>query len=265
MELSDATRQRPALMLTVERGLKVLRAFGSDRAPLSNTELAARTALPKASISRLTSTLLQLGYLRHVPGGRAFELSTGSLAMGHAFIVASDMLQAVQPLMQDLANRLDVSVALGIRDGLDILYVAYRASIQTGTLRLGVGSVLPMARTAIGRAYLYGLPEAERGRLLEQLRLAAGEQWGRLDRQISSSLRQLERTGTCAVLAGYQRGTYAIALPVRLGRQRIPATLSCGKAQVKPNLAAHRKRISPELQKCASELEQALAYFDGPP
>jgi DNA-binding IclR family transcriptional regulator len=264
MEAIARMRQRSAPMLTVERGLKVLRAFGSDRAPLSNADLAKCTALPKASISRLTSTLLQLGYLRHVPGGRAFELSTGSLAMGHAFIVSSDLLQAVQPLLQDLANRLDVSVALGIRDGLDILYVAYRASIQTGTLRLGVGSVLPMARTAIGRAYLYGLPNAERIRLIERLRAAAGEQWGRLDRHINLSLRQIDRTGTCAVLAGYQRGTYAIALPVRLGRQGVLMALSCGKAQVKPNLPEHRKRISPELLACASELEQALANFDGP-
>jgi hypothetical protein len=51
--------------------------------------------------------------------------------------------------MQELANLLDVSVALGMADGLDILYVGYRAGHRVGTLRLGVGSVRPIGHTAI--------------------------------------------------------------------------------------------------------------------
>jgi DNA-binding IclR family transcriptional regulator len=163
-----------------------------------------------------------------------------------------------------LANLLDVSVALGQRDGLDILYVAYRASIHTGTLRLGVGSVLPLARTAIGHAYLFGLPEMERAQLLRQLQQSTTE-WSNLGRRLRTSFRQLQHTGTCAVLAGYQRDTYALALPVRLGRARHLMGLSCGKAQVRTQLRDVRKRIAPELQRAARELEQALATFEGAP
>ena len=75
-----------ASVLTVTRGLQVLRAFRSDRTPVSNAELVRRTGLSKSTVSRLTSTLLQLGFLRRVPGGREFALATGALAMGHAFV-----------------------------------------------------------------------------------------------------------------------------------------------------------------------------------
>ncbi|MDH3232081.1 MAG: helix-turn-helix domain-containing protein, partial [Alphaproteobacteria bacterium] len=44
------------------RGLEVLRAF-QEGGPLGNQEIARRTGLPKPTVSRLTHTLKQLGYI----------------------------------------------------------------------------------------------------------------------------------------------------------------------------------------------------------
>lgn len=254
-----------ATLMTVERGLMVLRAFRSDRAPLGNAEIVRRTGLPKATVSRLTSTLMQVGYLRQVPGTREFELSAGALSIGHAYLSSSELLQVAQPWMQALADRLDVSVALGIKDGIDMLYVAYSVSRKVATLRLGVGSVLPMGSTAIGRAYLWGLPAGEQALLNAEHKKRAGAQGQQLEQGILKSFYELEETGTCAVLGGYQRGTYAIALPVWVGRNRVLMGLSCGKADAQPDLEAERQRIAPVLKQAGRELETLLGNFDGQP
>jgi DNA-binding IclR family transcriptional regulator len=246
-------------LMTVERGLEVLRAFRSDRAPLTNAELVRRTGLSKATVSRLTSTLIQVGFLRLVPGKREFELSIGALGIGHAYLATNDLLQTAQPLLQDLADRLDVSVALGIRDGIDMLYVDYRVSRKVATLRLGVGSVLPMSTTSIGRAYLWGLPEAEQQRLIEEHKRRAGAQGNALEQAIRSSFDELESTGTCAVLGGFQRSTFGIALPLRLGREGTLMSMSCGKADVVFDLQAERERIGPALKVTAARLQVRLA------
>ncbi|MFT4103270.1 MAG: IclR family transcriptional regulator [Burkholderiaceae bacterium] len=250
-----------AALLTVERGLKVLRAFRSDRTPLTNAELVRRTGLPKATISRLTSTLLQVGFLRHVPGGRAFELSAGALGIGHAYLASSELLQAAQPPMQELADLLDVSVALAIRDGLDMLYIGYRVSREVATLRLGVGSVLPMGSTSIGRAYLWGLPPEERRSLIEELERHAGPQSESPAHSMRASFAELASEGVCAVVGGYQRNTFGVALPVRLGREATLMSLSCGKAAVGPGLClqAERERIAPALKETAGRLQAQLA------
>ncbi|MGH6626857.1 MAG: IclR family transcriptional regulator [Burkholderiaceae bacterium] len=248
--------------MTVERGLEVLRAFRSDRTPLSNAELVRRTGLPKATVSRLTSTLIQVGFLRPVPGKRGFELSAGALGIGHAYLATNEMLQAAQPMMQELADRLDVSVALGIQDGIDMLYVGYRVSRKVATLRLGVGSVLPMGTTAIGRAYLWGLAASERQHLLDEHKRRAGPQGEALERSIHESFTELEATGTCAVLGGFQRGTYGVALPVRAGRQGVLMGMSCGKADVELDLQSERERIAPALKETAARIEALLAKFD---
>jgi DNA-binding IclR family transcriptional regulator len=252
-------------LLTVSRGMQVLRAFRSDRASLSNSELVRRTGLSKATVSRLTSTLLQLGFIRHVADSRAFELVAASAGIGHAFISTSELLQTAHPFMQQLADRLNVSVALASGDGLDMLYVGYRASHRTATLRLGIGSVLPMGTTAIGRAYLWALPQPEQTHLVEQLKSNAGNQAAMLERGICESFTELRNTGTCSVLGGFQRRTYGIAAPVIVGRQRVVMAMSCGKADVHADLAVERTRIGPELENAALQLQELLAGFDGKP
>ena len=260
---AEAPTHDTATLMTVERGLEVLRAFRSDRAPLTNAELVRRTGLPKATISRLTSTLLQVGFLRLVPGQRGFELSAGALGIGHAYLATNDMLQAAQPLMQELADRLDVSVALGIPDGTDMLYVGYRVSRKVATLRLGIGSVLPMSTTSIGRAYLWGLPPAQQRALIDEHQRRAGTQGEALAASIHASFAELEAEGTCAVLGGYQRGAYGVALPVRLGSRGILMGMSCGKADVELDLPSERERIAPALKDAAARLQALLAGFDG--
>lgn len=249
-------------LMTVERGLKVLRAFRSNRATLTNAELVSRTGLPKATVSRLTSTLVQAGFLRLLPGKRGFELSTGALGIGHAYLATNDLLNEARPLLQGLADHLDVSVALGIQDGIDMLYVDYRVSRKVATLRLGVGSVLPMSTTSIGRAYLWGLPENERLSLLEEHKRRAGSQAEALERAVRASFDELAVAGTCAVLAGFQRSTYGVSLPVRLGRNGTLMAMSCGKADVDLDLTSVRERIAPALKETAAQLQALLADSD---
>ena len=261
-----ATTAHPAAgVLTVARGMQVLRAFRSDRASLSNAQLVQRTGLSKATVSRLTTTLLQLDVLRRVPGGREFELGAAPVGIGHAYLAGSDLLERANPFLQRLSDRLNVSVALAIRNDLEMLYLGYRGGHKVATLRLGQGSVLPLGTTSIGHAYLWGLPPTERASLITALLRTYGEHAEQVSGAIHASFRDIESTGTCAVLAGYQRDAWGVALPVKVGRRGIVMGLSCGKANMQPDLVAEKRRISPVLRNAAKEFEQLMADYDGEP
>lgn len=250
---------------SVGRGLQVLRAFRSELTPLSNAELVRRTGLPKATVSRLTSTLLHLGYLRLAPDGRSFELAAGSLSIGHAYASSSELLELANPFLQALADRLETSATLAVPDGCDMLCIAYRASPRIA-IRFGPGCLLPMGMTALGRAYLWGLPPYARQRMLEGLeRSAAPGQWPVMEAGIRASFGELDATGTCAVLGAFNRNTYAVALPIRIGRERVLMAMSCGRASIRPDLARERQRITPVLKEAASQLEQILKDVEGWP
>lgn len=263
MRCHPGTGEDARAVLTVQRGLEVLRAFRAERAPLSHSELVARTGLPKATVSRLTTTLMERGFLRHVPGGRKFELATGPLSIGHAYIEASELLALAHPFMQDLADQLKVSVALAMPHRLEMLYVGYRISRQIATLRLGVGSLLPMGVTAIGRAYLWALPPAQQKAHIAALRKAAGSHGAALEQGIRAGFAELEATGTTFAVSGYQRDAYGIALPVRVGKLGTLMALSCGSVEPEQRLETARRRVAPALRKAAPVFERLVSGVEG--
>jgi DNA-binding IclR family transcriptional regulator len=62
-------------VVALSRGLDVLRAFHPRDGLLGNQEIAARTRLPKPTVSRLTYTLTKLGYLAQVSRFDKYQLA----------------------------------------------------------------------------------------------------------------------------------------------------------------------------------------------
>ncbi|AGW93894.1 MULTISPECIES: IclR family transcriptional regulator [Cupriavidus] len=254
---------RPAqITMTLERGLHVLRAFRAERTPLTNAELVRRTGLSKATVSRLTTTLVALGFIRRVAGSTQFELASGSLDIGDTYLETNPVTERVHPFMQALADRLNVSVSLAVPDQLDMLYIAHRTSSRISTLRLGVGSLLPMGWTASGRAWLWGLRTDDRHDYLEALKHAAGARAGELERGIGAAFQDLQTLGVCTSLGTYQRNAYGIALPVTVGRSATLMSLSCGAVALEPDMTAITQRIAPMLKAAAAELVDLLRDTD---
>ncbi|WP_434666201.1 IclR family transcriptional regulator [Paraburkholderia sp. A3BS-1L] len=258
----NVTDTHKDVTLTVERGLEVLRAFRAARAPLSNAELVRRTGFPKATVSRLTTTLIAIGYLRRVGGGRQFELSAGALSIGNAYLEANPFTRIVNPFIQKLADKLDLSVALAVPHRLDMIYIAWCASARIATLRLGVGSLLPMESTSVGRAYLYALQPAQREWLVAALLEAAGDHAESVRRNLEVAFADLRESGVCMSVGEYQRNAYGIALPIVVGRSNTLMTLNCGAIELDPDMNVIRKRVIPELKATASKLMKELADVD---
>lgn len=251
--------------LTLERGLQVLRAFRAERKPLTNAELMRRTGLSRSSVSRLTCTLVNLGYLRRASGGQGLELAVGGLDIGYAYAQANPVTQRVHPLLQSLADRLEVIVALAVPDGLDMLYIACRTSAQIATLRLDVGSLLPMGATAIGRAWLWALPPQERHNHLQAIAQEAGPQAPALLQRIGQAFEELDRHGVCTAIGEYQHNAYGIALPLRVGSSGTLMALNCGAVGMASDPTAIRARIGPGLRCLAREIQALLRDVDAQP
>jgi DNA-binding IclR family transcriptional regulator len=226
-------------------------ARGLDRM-LGNQELARRCGLPKSTISRLTYTLTRQGYL--VPatdgkGGTGYRLGSAVLALGGAMLARLDMRQLARPLMQDLADSSQAMVSLGIRDRLSMIYVENCRSESALTLSLDVGSRIPLAQTAMGRAYLAGCSDTERSDLLAQIRAQDETAWPALLAGIEVALAQHREHGCCVSFGDWQKDVNAIAAAFRPEGGRAVMVVSCGgprfslppemlMAQVRPQLAS---------------------------
>jgi len=151
------------------RGLEVLRCFHPRDGFLSNQEIAERTSLPKPTVTRLTYTLCELGYLMQIPRLGKYQLAPGTITLGYAALANLGIRHVAREFMDQAAEALAAPVALGVLDRSKALYVGISRGSATFTVQLEIGSRIPLVETAMGLALLVTLPEAERE---EQLALA---------------------------------------------------------------------------------------------
>lgn len=179
---------------SLARGLAVLRTFGPDNTPIGNAEIAARVGLPKATVSRLTFTLTELGYINHVEATGRYSLGPSVLTLGYDVMAQMEIRDIARPYMQELARHADASVYLGVPNELEFIYVEACRTPASMAIRLGVGSRIPMETTGMGRAYLAALPESEREALLARIAQARGSDWARIESPARDAIaRAIER------------------------------------------------------------------------
>ena len=159
------------------RGLAVLKAFGPDNRPIGNAEIASRVDLPKATVSRLTFTLTELGYLDCDDDTGRYSLGPAVLTLGYDVMAQMEIRDIARSYMQELAEYADASVYLGTPNGNEIIYIEACRTPASMAIRLGVGSRIPMISTGMGRAYLAALPEPEREAHLATAAEQYGEDW----------------------------------------------------------------------------------------
>ncbi|RYE79667.1 MAG: IclR family transcriptional regulator, partial [Oxalobacteraceae bacterium] len=118
---SDETERY--IVPALRRGLSLLRLFSRDRRVVTLPEIVRELSVPRATAFRLAHTLEADGYLQRAPHSNAFQLGLNVLSLGFEYLGSMDLLDIARPALEDLRDRLDLSVHMGVRDGTDIVYV----------------------------------------------------------------------------------------------------------------------------------------------
>lgn len=245
--------------VSLKRGLDVLRAFQARNVTLTHNELVARTGLPNSTLARFTYTLTRLGYLRRDEASGGYQLGDKGAHPGRALMANLPVRKVAEPLMQELADRYSIAVALGAGDRESMVYIVYCHGRDATPRRMRAGAMVPMARTAMGRAYLFGLPPARRAWHLGQIGDAAGE---RADEQIAgieNSIRELRQYGFCFLEGEYRRAISSVAVPVILDQGDVVLALNCAFAPHSMSAAHVRDTLGPALGVVAGEIANRMA------
>jgi len=248
--------KEPQVIAALARGLSVLRCFRQGDRFLGNQEIAERTGLPKATISRLTSTLTTLGYLNHSKRFKQYSLGTAVLSLGYSMLGNMDILKSARPLMQELADNAEASVSLAARDDLHMVYLencVARANMIT--LRIDVGARTRIANTAMGRALLCGLPEEERMELIAQIREATPKgEWAQIKAGIDQGIVDYREKGFCFSLGDWRENVNSIAVPLIQADNSVLA-INCGGPAWQLSAEKLEHEIGPRLVEISQRLE----------
>src|SRR5258707_4663585 len=156
--------------------------------------IAARTILPKPTVSGLTYTLTKLGYLTPVPRFEKYQLAPSAMALGYAALANLGVRHLSEPFREEVMRETGGAVAVGGRDRTSMIYFGQSRGMTIG-VQLDVGSRIPIATTAMGRAYVWALPSEERAALLRELREHYGNPWPRMRDGIERAGETVARLG----------------------------------------------------------------------
>jgi DNA-binding IclR family transcriptional regulator len=225
------------------RGLAILRCFRAQDRFLGNQEIARRTGLPKPTVSRLTHTLTQMGFLAPTQHDE-YALGVGVLALGHAYLAGLNVRDVARPLMQDLANFAGATVSLGEADGPHMVVLEICHGSPTYRLRLDIGERVPHNTTALGRAYLAGLSEEGRRQSIAAIvERSPAEMRTDIANNIRNSIREYDKHGFVFSFGDWKPEIFACGAPlVSADGQRI-FSLSCSG----PAFDMTRKRLLTEI------------------
>ncbi|HEX8885900.1 MAG TPA: IclR family transcriptional regulator [Noviherbaspirillum sp.] len=204
---------------SLERGIEILRAFRPGSDLLGNGEIAERTGIARATVSRLTQTLVMSGMLDYDPNARAYRLGVEVLSLALAMRSSNPVLQIASPLMRAASEKCHANVGLATADRDEMVYLESFRYNRRGVLRTVVsGQRVPIELTSLGLAYLAAAPEANRHEFIGKLRARNATRVGTspevLEKGINEAVAHVRQHGFCT--ASWQPEVIALASPVEI-------------------------------------------------
>lgn len=243
--------------MNLARGLEVLRAFTAAIPILGNREIADRTGLPKPTVSRLTYTLMLLGYLSRDPVSQKFRLGPGVLSLGHPLLASMHVRQLAKPIMESLARQTGCTVNLGMRDRGDVVYVdSVRADTSNQHLP-DIGSSRPLLTASIGRALIAACAAPERTALLNVLKVQNRDLFDRFHAAWIADQKLFATSGYCHSRGDWQKDIHAVAVSLRQHQGEPPLAMNCTLAAYRAEKDKLVHEVVPLLKDAARQLESA--------
>ena len=233
---------------SLARGLEVLRAFQSQTGRMSNKEISELTEIPKPSITRLTYTLSEMGYLQQNKSDGKYELSAGILSLGYPLLSSLRIRHLAHDNMAELASSAGCTVALASRDRMSMVYVDECCGNSSTTLRLDIGARIEIARSSIGRAWLAGLQEDERQEMYLQMESAYIDEWPELKARADEAMAQIEERGFCLVDQEWRKDTRTVSVPLVSQDGDTVMAISCGGPTFAVSVNTLEQELGPRLR-----------------
>lgn len=250
-----ALNQDRPFVSSLARGMSILRAFRAEDRVLGTQALAERTGLHKTTVSRLVGTLTKLGYLRYMPEYGKYAVSNQVLTLGYAVMGRFGFGEMVRSRMEDIAEQGDCVVALSVRDRLDMMFVELIRQPAANSLSLNVGSRIPLAESAPGRAFLFAVSDAERELIMQELATFHGADWETGKKtELLAALDRMKRQGHSDSFGEWRGEHNAIGIPLHDPLTGDIYTLSVGGNAFNLSPERLRREHLPKLLNAAQDI-----------
>jgi IclR family transcriptional regulator, pca regulon regulatory protein len=240
----------PDFMMSLARGLAVMKLVASAQRPINLAEVSRRSGLSQAATRRCLYTLCQLGYVLRDANG--YSVTDDVLDLGSPFKVPNSLPQRAQPFLDALRDECGESCSLGVLDGDHVRYVARAEASRIMSINIRVGLRLPLYATSMGRVLLSALSVQQLDEYFSRRQLHQLTPFTVTDRSILvSSLSKVRRDGHSIVDQELECGLRSASVPVP-GPDGMEAALNVATPVARVSIEELENRMLPALKRAAA-------------
>ncbi len=206
----------------VEKTLQILLLLSERRAGLNSKEISADTKISPSTCYRILKTLESACWIFQDEQG-GFHIGYGLLAIAGNFSETRHVIQNAQPVLEQLAHKLKVTVKLCAQQGDFQITVAAANPAAAISLLSPIGIPYPLAEAASGSALISHFTETK---LRNTIKKAHPSTWdSTTPEEVRERVRQCRVKGWCKNIGKHPRGIDAIACPLVVGGHRFALSM----------------------------------------
>lgn len=250
---ADGTGGNPDFVQSLERGLRVIKAFAGRRDRLSMAEVARATNQSRAATRRFLLTLESLGYLG--VEDKRYYLRPRVLELGYAYLTSSSAVEITQDYLEELSKELRESCSAVAYDRGEIVYVARAAADRIMTVNIRIGRRLPAFATSTGRVLLSGMTEEQLDDFFASYpREPLTSRTVTDETQLRAIIDEVREQGWATIDEEFELGVRSVAAPLRDAEGRMWAAANISVPASRASIKDLETRFLPRLLETTEQI-----------
>lgn len=208
---------------SIDRAFAVLRSLTSG--PAGVTQLAEQVELPKSTVSRLLSTLEELGVVEQITAGGNYRIGPGLIEIATAVMPGRSLVAGARPHLVELARRTGEAAGLSVPDGRMAHYVDQADSDNQVQVRDWTGERIVMHAVSSGLVFLAWAEPAFVDAYLKGPLQAFTSRTITDPASLRRRLAEIREAGFAWVFEEFSDGANSVAAPIRNQRGDVIAAI----------------------------------------
>lgn len=227
------------------------------------SQLSHLLDLPKATVSRLCSTLIKYDFLGYNQESKQYSLGLKLFELGSIVFSSFSLRRVASHHLTELQSKLGKTVFLGVLQDCELLYIDKKEDFKN-PIRFAsdIGTRRPPYFGMLGQALMAFLPDKEVDRLLQKCPLIPSTRKSiTKEREFRDKLRTVREQGFAIDEETALEGITGVAAPIRDFTNRVVAAVGVGFISLSED-SKGLKKIVKDVLRTAHTISQELGYLN---
>ena len=200
---------------SVKKAFEILGALSSSKEGLGVSEIARGLNMAKSTVHGMTSALEELGAVMRDPTTKRYRLGFTLFELGRLAYSQIDLKALARPIMEDLMEKTQASVFLGILNWDHVTVLDIVESRQDLKITAPIGTPIPLFAGAVGKVFLASMAEEQTEKIIRSKGLTRFTENTIVDPELYyQELKRVRKMGYAVDDEEYILGVRAVASPI---------------------------------------------------